>query len=104
MTAGSYMTLITWKREGGKKSASSVFEGFLIADKRPKFCRTNAAHICPRCCLAVRDAKPGGSACGTRLHRCCVRVSPAPFKVMVFSHVGYRRLALPSAQKGVFSL
>lgn len=104
MTAGSYMTLITWKREGGKKSASSVFEGFLIADKRPKFCRTNAAHICPRCCLAVRDAKPGGSACGTRLHRCCMRVSPAPFKVMVFSHVGYRRLALPSAQKGVFSL
>lgn len=67
MTAGSYMTLITWKREGGKKSASSVFEGFLIADKQPKFRRTNAAHICPRCCLAVRDAKPGGSACGTHL-------------------------------------
>lgn len=46
-TAGSYMTLITWKLEGGKKSGSRVFEGFLIADKQPKFYRINAAHICP---------------------------------------------------------
>lgn len=77
-TAGSYMTLITWKREGGKKSCSSVFEGFLIADKQPKFCRTNPAHICPRCCSAVRDAKPGAlravpawtaAACESRQHR-----------------------------------
>jgi len=46
-TASSCMTLITWKQEGGKKSGSRVFEGFLIADKQPKFYRANAAHICP---------------------------------------------------------
>lgn len=32
-TPSSYMTLITWKREDGKKFGSRVFEGFLIADK-----------------------------------------------------------------------
>lgn len=36
MTASSCMTFITWKQEGGKKSGSRVFEGFLIADKQPE--------------------------------------------------------------------
>lgn len=49
-TPSSYMTLITWKQEDGKKFGSRVFEGFIIADKQPKFYRTNAAHVYPSRC------------------------------------------------------
>lgn len=48
-TASSCMTFITWQREGGKKSGSRVFEGFLIAEKQPELYRTNITHIYPSC-------------------------------------------------------
>ena len=100
-TASSYMTLITWNREGGKKPGSRVFEGFLIADKQPKFYRTKAPHICP-------------SQSETLSIRLCMLYSPGPLLrasltstmqsdgVSPCLHVRYHWLALPSAQKGFF--
>lgn len=101
-TASSCMTFITRKWEGGKKSGSRVFEGFLTANKQPKFYRTNDAHICPSrsemLSLGLCTRYPLGP-----LLRVGLASTMQGDGVSPCLHVRYRWLALPVLRKA-FSL